>query len=121
MHLGQKRENLVTLATVFATALLALSGCMPLNNQGYPVGGIYTGTKAPSALDRAELSGDNKAATKQGRACATGILGLAAWGDASVDAAKKAGGISSVHSVEYESTAVLGAVYMDVCTVVHGN
>ncbi|MEY4546924.1 MAG: hypothetical protein RL685_3119 [Pseudomonadota bacterium] len=104
-----------------AWAALTLGGCLPFTQQGYPVGGIFTGTKAPSALDRAELSGDNKAATKVGRACSTGILGVAAWGDASVDAAKKAGGISSVHSVEYESTAVLGFVYMDVCTVVHGN
>lgn len=104
-----------------AAALLTLGGCMPLNNQGYPVGAIYSGTKAPSVLARAELSGDNKGATKQGRSCSTGILGLAAWGDASVDAAKKAGGISTVHSVEYESTAVLGFIYVDVCTVVHGS
>lgn len=108
-------------ALLAAAALLTLGACMPLNNQGYPVGAVFTGTKAPSALDRAELSGDNKGASKEGRACSTGVLGLAAWGDASVDAAKKAGGITSVHSVEYQSTAVLGAVYVDICTVVHGN
>lgn len=118
MHLAHKRG---VYSLPIAAALLILGGCMPLNNQGYPVGAIYTGTKAPSLLDRAELSGDNKAATKQGRACSTAILGLAAWGDASVDAAKKAGGISSVHSVEYEATAVLGLVYTSACTVVHGN
>ena len=62
----------------------------------------------------------NKAAPKTGRACSTGILGVAAFGDASLDAAKKAGGITSVHSVEYEATALLGVVYVVACTIVHG-
>ena len=103
-----------------AGATVACVGCLPLTSQGYPIGGIYNGTKAPSGLDRVELTGENKAATKQGRACSSGVLGIAAWGDSSIDAAKKAGGITSVYSVEYEATAVLGLVYMDVCTVVHG-
>jgi hypothetical protein len=37
-----------------------------------------------------------------------------------VDAAKKAGGITSVHSIEYEATAVLAILYVTACTVVHG-
>jgi hypothetical protein len=95
-------------------------GCLPINSQGYPVGIIYSATQAPSTIDRVEASGDNKAAPKMGRACSTGILGLAAFGDASLDAAKKQGGITSVHSVEYEATAVLGPVYVVACTIVHG-
>jgi hypothetical protein len=104
-----------------AVGAALLSGCMPLIQQGYPVGGIYSGTKAPSSLARVETSGDNKTAPKMGSACSSGILGLVAWGDASIDAAKKAGGITSVHSIEYEATAVLGAVYVEACTVVHGS
>ena len=50
-----------------------------------------------------------------------GILGVAAFGDASIDTAKKAGGITDIHSVEYQATAVLGFVYVQTCTVVYGN
>src|SRR5215831_644502 len=96
------------------------SGCMHINNQGYPVGVIYSSTVAPSTVDRAEVGGDGKTAPKTGRACATGILGLVAFGDASLDTAKKAGGITSVHSVEYEGTGFLGFIYSNACTIVHG-
>jgi hypothetical protein len=108
-------------ARLWALALLgAGSGCMPINNQGYPVGVIYNSTVAPSIVDRAEVAGDGKTAPKTGRACASGILGLVAFGDASIDSAKKAGGITSVHSVEYEATGVLGFIYTSACTIVHG-
>lgn len=107
-------------SAAFSAAVLS-SGCMPLVQQGYPVGGIYSSTSAPSALDRVEVSGANRLGSKTGSACSTGILGLVAWGDASIDAAKKAGAITSVDSVEYQSTAVLGAAYVSVCTVVHGS
>ena len=96
------------------------AACMPINSQGYPVGLVYSATQAPSVMDRVETTGENKAAPKTGRACSTGILGIAAFGDASLDAAKKAGGITSIHSVEYEATAVLGVVYVTACTIVHG-
>jgi hypothetical protein len=96
------------------------AACMPINSQGYPVGAIYSSTQAPSVMDRVEVTGDNKPAPKTGRSCSTGILGVAAFGDASLDAAKKAGGITSVHSVEYEATAVLGIIYVTSCTIVHG-
>ena len=105
-----------------ASLSLALSaGCMPLMQQGYPVGAIYSGTTAPSFVTRVEASGEGKAAAKTGTACSSGILGLVAWGDASIDAAKKAAGITSVHSVEYQATAVLGVVYVSACTLVHGS
>lgn len=104
-----------------AAALLSCVGCAPLVNQGYPVGLIYNGTKVPSTLDRVEVSGENKAGPKVGKSCASGVLGVAAWGDASIDAAKRAGGITSVHSVEYDAMAILGFVYVNACTVVHGS
>jgi hypothetical protein len=98
-----------------------LGGCMPLVQQGYPVGAVFSSTTAPSALDRVETTGENKTGPKSGSACASGVLGVVAWGDAGIDAAKKAGGITSVHSVEYQATAVLGAVYVSACTIVHGS
>ena len=61
------------------------------------------------------------AGAKTGRACAQSVLGIAAFGNASIDAAKKAGGITSVVSVDFESTTVLFGVYAQFCSVVKGN
>lgn len=101
--------------------LLSLTGCMSYANQGYPVGAVYNGTQAPSALERVEASGQGKTGAKSGESCVTGIMGVAAFGDGSLDAAKRAGQITDVHSVEYKATAVLGFVWAEVCTIVHGN
>jgi len=112
----------LTLSGIGLVGLTMTAGaCLPIQNQGYPAGVIYNGTTAPSMLDRVETSGAGKVGTKMGKACSTGILGVAAFGDASLDAAKRAGQITDVHSMEYEATAVLGFVYSQVCTVVHGN
>ena len=67
-----------------------------------------------------EATGPVRTGDKVGEACATGILALVAWGDASLDAAKKAGAITEVHSVEFKPTAVLFGIYYQACTVVHG-
>ena len=56
--------------------------------------------------------------TKTGRACATNILGLYISGDMSVEAAKKAGRITKVASVDKDIKSY--AVYSEVCTVVTG-
>jgi hypothetical protein len=98
--------------------LMFTSGCSFLGN-GYPSGSVYNSTTTPHAADRQELSGPAKTGDKSGEACATGILGAAAWGDASIDAAKKAAKISEVHSVELRSFSILGA-YVVGCTEVHG-
>ncbi|MEO8874007.1 MAG: TRL-like family protein, partial [Polyangiaceae bacterium] len=82
-------------------------------------GSIYSGTTVPHGVDRLEMAGQAKTGDKAGEACATGILGLAAFGDASIDAAKKAGQISDVHSVELRTMNILG-IYTQGCTEVHG-
>lgn len=56
--------------------------------------------------------------TKIGRACATNILGLYISGDMSVEAAKRAGRITQVASVNKEVKSY--AVYSEVCTIVTG-
>lgn len=86
---------------------------------GYPVGSLYTGTQVPHPVNRNETSGPGKSGDKHGEACATGILNAVAFGDASLDAAKKAGGVTEVHSVEFHGTNILG-IYMQGCTEVHG-
>jgi len=86
----------------------------------YPSGSLYNGTVVPHGVDRLEMAGSAKSGDKEGESCATGILNAVAWGDASVDAAKKAGSITDVHSVELRTFSILGVVYSTGCTVVHG-
>jgi len=87
---------------------------------GYPVGVIYNGTGMPHQMARMEATGAGRTGDRVGQACATGILGMVAWGDASLDAAKKAAMITEVHSVEFKPTAVFFGAYYQACTVVHG-
>ena len=107
--------KLVKLATGAAMAMIVI-GC---GGYGYPIGSLYTGTQVPHGINRNETSGPGKTGEKSGEACATGILGAAAFGDASLDAAKKAGGITEVHSVEFHGSSILG-LYTQGCTEVHG-
>jgi hypothetical protein len=57
---------------------------------------------------------DNARATKVGRACADNILSIYA----SIETAKKQGGITKIASVDYEMENYV--VYGKVCTVVRG-
>ena len=102
---------------ILGLVLILLAGCV---GTGYPIGIIYNGTNMPHQMDRMEATGPARTGDKTGMACATGILALVAWGDASLDAAKKAGGIAEVHSVEFKPTAVFLGSYYRACTVVHG-
>lgn len=101
-----------------AGTLAMMTGCGALS--AYPCGSIYTNATIPHATDRAEVTGENKTGEKMGEACATGILGVVATGDASIHAAKQAGGITSVHSVELKRFDILG-LYTKGCTVVTGS
>jgi hypothetical protein len=89
---------------------LFVMGCQPV---AAPLMGIlYLDVKGP--LTATQASG-----TREGKACANTILGLIGTGDASIDAAKKAGGIQEVSSVDYHSTSTLGIV-AEFCTIVRG-
>lgn len=63
--------------------------------------------------------GVSLATTKRGEACLSNILGLVATGDASIDAAKKAGNITRIASIESNQARVFG-YYARFCTVVIG-
>jgi hypothetical protein len=106
-------------------ATLAVLGCMAAVSMGctafgYPTGSLYTGTQVPHGMMRMEGAGPNKGGAKTGEACATGILGIAAFGDATLASAKKAGGVTDVHSVEFGGMSILG-IYTQGCTIVYGN
>lgn len=93
-------------------ALGVLSGCAyafaPVSSGLYgKVGGPITATS------------EGAPPTKTGRACAKSILGIIANGDASIEAAKRAGNITKVTSVDFESENYF-VFYATFCTVVHG-
>jgi hypothetical protein len=65
------------------------------------------------------IATSNSAVTKEGKACAQTIMGLVAQGDASISAAKAAGGITEVAHIDYTAHSILGIV-ADFCTIVKG-
>ena len=85
-----------------------LAGCATY----MPHGMIYTEGKMG-------VQAGSGAADKTGRACMTSILGLVATGDASLEAAKAAGGIKDIVSMNYEVKNILG-VWGEYCLVVKG-
>ncbi len=81
-----------------------------------PTGLFYTGFRAPLDLDQSKTP----VATKSGQASTTSIMGIVAWGDASIEAAARQGGIQTIESADYQYTNVLG-IYQQYTTIVHGN
>lgn len=105
--------KILTLAAPAALALglaLSVTGCANVRGPAPAALAMYA---APLT------TGPGVKAGKRGEACAENALGAVAWGDASIDSAKKAGGITRVASVETVPTRVLG-FYARFCTVVHG-
>jgi hypothetical protein len=89
---------------------LTVTGCQPVHAP--LMGVLYLDVKGPITATAA-------GGTREGKACAQSILGMVATGDASIDAAKKAGGITEVSSVDHSSNSVLG-ITAEFCTIVHG-
>lgn len=97
---------------VIALAGLSLSGCQIVAS---PLAGvIFNETKY------GDVATDASASTKEGKACATSILGMVATGDASIQAAKAAGGINAVASIDHSAKNIVG-VFGEWCTIVRGN
>lgn len=103
----------VVLMFLVLTSSLLVSGCAAFVVT--PVmGALYTSVKAPVT------AGDQAVGhSKVGRASASSILGLIATGDASIDAAMRAGGITKIHHVDYEGSSILGIV-ATFTTIVYG-
>jgi hypothetical protein len=62
---------------------------------------------------------DNTVGTKVGEAATQNVLGIAQWGDASVSAAAKNGGITKVATVDQKKVSILG-LYVKKTTIVTG-
>lgn len=92
--------------------LLSLTACQPVASP--LVGIIFNETKYGDSISA------NAGATKEGKACATTILGWVAQGDASISAAKAAGGVNSIAYVDHTAKNILG-VWAEWCTIVKGS
>jgi len=98
------------LAAILLIVAMLAAGCATART---PVNGLlYVDVRAP-------LGVATGADTKTGEACASSILGLVATGDASIEAAKKAGSITEVAYIDFTSSRILG-IYAKFCTVVKG-
>ncbi len=95
-----------------AVVPLLVAGCQPVAS--HLIGTLYTNVKGPINATEASVG------TREGKACAQTVLGLVATGDASIEAAMRAGGIKQASSVNYEANHILGIIGT-FCTVVRGN
>jgi hypothetical protein len=106
--------------TLFVSAvcsLVVLSGCqyMTPTIRDTPINGYFY-----SSVDwDGRVANPGVGEEKIGRACADSYLGLVALGDASIAAAKQAGNITKVSSVDHTSTSYF-VFYGEYCTVVRG-
>jgi len=94
-----------------SAALMLFGGCLAYT----PVWGI-AGTAAQGPITATTL--DQSART--GRSCAYSVMGLVSWGDASINAAKNAGQIKQVASVDFDTYNLLWSLGA-FCTVVRGS
>ena len=103
-------------STLRLMAILALgfgANACAFANRAPVTGFLYTGTQT------GENATSNAGFDKTGEACASSVLGIAAFGDASIKAAAAAGGISTVSAVDTSQFGVLG-IYASHCTLVRG-
>jgi len=102
-----------------AAVTMTSTGCTAFLGP-YPTGFIFDSSIKPHPIDQAYISGPGKTDDKMGEACSTGfVFGAVSIGDASLAAAKKAGGITDVHTVDVKTFSIIG-VYTQGCTIVHG-
>jgi len=106
-------RSFVSLAAVAGVALIS-TGCLRAPVVP-PYGIIYSDIQAPldHDFDRTVVP------TRSGSSESISILGLVAIGDASIHAAAQDGGLSVIHTADYEYMNILG-VYQKYVTVVRG-
>lgn len=104
------RTTFLLLLAFPATSLLACAAVVvsPVGN-----GVLFTTVRGPINANPEAESG------RSGEACASNILGLVAFGDASIEAAKRNGGIHRVATIDYEATTIF-AIYSKFCTQIRG-
>jgi hypothetical protein len=104
-------KRTLKIAAVSSIMLLTTACAMgrsPVNN-----GAIFTDVKGSESV------GVSASGSKRGESCATNVLGLVAYGDASARTAASNAGISKIQTVDYKTNTVLG-VWARSCTQVAG-
>jgi len=99
-------------AFVAGLAAAVLAGCVSAPFQ--PPSGLVAVTKAPLSTD-----GNWTAGRKSGSATSKSVLCLYAWGDCSITAAAKNGGLKRVDYLDYSYFNVLG-VWQEVTVTAYG-
>ena len=90
---------------------MMVSACQPVASP--LLGMIYNETKYGDMVTSHDVG------TKEGKACATSVLGIVATGDASIQAAKNNGGITKVTHVDHSAKNYVG-FYSEWCTIIRG-
>jgi len=102
----------VQMVWVCLATIVLLAGCQPV---AAPVMGVlFLDTRYGDSVTPAAD------ATKEGKACSKSVLGLVATGDASLEAAKANGGITTVSHVDHSANSMLGII-AEWCTIVKGS
>lgn len=100
-------------AAVALMVAVSTFGCgLVSGGNGMVAGSLYSGYKMGGNVSTGT-------GTKTGEACAMSILGLIGIGDASLSAAKAAGGITQIAHVDHDIFSVLG-IFGKSCTVAVG-
>lgn len=101
--------------------LVALACAVMFSNCGMLVGSIYTDVTNNATLINKDMSEKESLGSKTGEACASSILNIIATGDAGIKAAARAGGITNVRGMDSRNMSILGSLYVEHCTLVHGD
>ena len=80
----------------------------------YTAGAVVHRNVVPGQL------GGQALALRTGQACSHSVLWAIAWGDSSIETARREGEIEGIASVEHEVFAALGFLYNRHCTLVSG-
>ena len=117
----EKVGTVVVAACLAGITVVLLSGCVSNLYPGGPsvAGWIYTGVKDPAQALTVAVD-PSASSRKQGHSSAQAILGLVAYGDSSIDAAMKDGGITKVHHIDHMVELVFGGVWAKSTTIVRG-
>jgi hypothetical protein len=99
---------LLVFLALLTTVLAGCSTSSPL------VGIFYTEIEHGTNVGEGHLT-----TPKEGKACAQSVLGLVAFGDASIETAKKEGGVRAIAFVDHESMNIW-FFYARYCTIVKG-
>ena len=109
------KKVLITKLIILMTSLIIFSGCVSAPFVP-PLGVAYTNIKSPLDTDL----GETQLGSKVGEATTTSILGLFAYGDASIDTAANYGNISKINHVDYVYKNILG-ILQETTVVVYGD